>query len=80
MLKHTGEKPFNCTIFNAKFAQRCNLETLMLRRSGEKPFKCTLFNAKFTQRGGLKTHMLRHTGEKPFIKNTYADAHWGETV
>jgi len=62
MLKHTGENPFRCIIFNAEFTTSGNVNT----HTGEKPFNCTICNAEFSLRGNLKSYMLKHTEENPF--------------
>ncbi|KAB7501644.1 Zinc finger protein [Armadillidium nasatum] len=48
--KHTGEKPFICSVCSKTFASKQNLQVHMRIHTGEKPFKCLICFKEFKQR------------------------------
>lgn len=53
-----GEKPFNCTSCEARFAQKCQLVYHCRMHHGEeKPHKCDFCGAAFATSSNLKIHI-----------------------
>merc|ERR1712129_575043 len=70
--KHTGEKPFVCTVCEKKFAQKSNLDTHMRSKHGislfkRKQNKCPHCKYSTENINNLNKHIRTHTGEKPFV-------------
>ena len=62
MMKHIGEKPYECVEWG-KIIQACNLSQHMLIHTREKPHTCTECEAKFSKAGNLYKQIVTHTGE-----------------
>nr|XP_054932131.1 gastrula zinc finger protein XlCGF8.2DB-like isoform X2 [Dermacentor andersoni] len=69
LLTHTGERPFECTICLARFAQVATLSNHMRRHSGEKPYQCAICPYRSASRSSMLYHIKNHTGDKPFACN-----------
>ncbi|KAK4878608.1 hypothetical protein RN001_011114 [Aquatica leii] len=69
MRKHTGEKPFQCSICDYSSRESGCLKIHMYKHTGEKPFKCNICDYCSITVSHLKMHMRKHTGEKPFQCN-----------
>ncbi|RXG68526.1 Zinc finger protein [Armadillidium vulgare] len=55
--RHTGEKPYNCTICPKSFATKSDLNVHMRVHTGERPYKCTICSKTFTQSCSRSLHM-----------------------
>ncbi|KAL7648198.1 UNVERIFIED_CONTAM: hypothetical protein RMT77_000101 [Armadillidium vulgare] len=58
--KHTGEKPFSCSICQMNFTEKCKLNQHTRTHTGEKPFQCDICLKGFGQSTQLKVHMYNH--------------------
>ncbi|KAB7501744.1 Early growth response protein 1, partial [Armadillidium nasatum] len=58
--KHTGEKPFTCSICQMNFTEKCKLNQHTRTHTGEKPFQCDICLKGFGQSFQLKVHMYNH--------------------
>lgn len=67
---HTGEKPFICTVCDAKFNRRDKLKRHELVHDPIKKYKCPLIvngcTREFNRPDKLKAHILTHSGLKPY--------------
>jgi uncharacterized C2H2 Zn-finger protein len=64
--KHTGEKPFKCTLCNYASVEISKLRRHFRSHTGERPFKCEECGKCFADSFHLKRHRFSHTGEKPY--------------
>mmetsp|Transcript_16101 Transcript_16101/g.11348 ORF Transcript_16101/g.11348 Transcript_16101/m.11348 type:complete len:123 (-) Transcript_16101:1588-1956(-) len=60
MRRHSGERPFKCSLCNLTFMRSSTLKIHMRWHTGEKPYKCEQCGKGFTESGNLKTHMKTH--------------------
>ncbi|XP_041664515.1 zinc finger and SCAN domain-containing protein 2-like isoform X2 [Cheilinus undulatus] len=66
VMRHSIEKPFDCSGCRRNFIWRAEMVTQMKIRTGEKTLKCSVCGKTFSQRLHLKQHSFVHTGVKPF--------------
>lgn len=66
MRKHTGDRPFQCSVCPRSFAQKGNYQRHLQTHTGEKPFVCTCCDKHFASNDHLKRHERSHTGERPY--------------
>jgi len=59
---HNNERPYTCTVCDAKFARSSTLKIHSHTHTGLKPHKCPYLSCgrKFSERGNMKTHMKIH--------------------
>lgn len=55
--RHTGEKPYKCTICSKSFATKSDLTVHMRVHTGERPYKCNVCFKTFTQSCSRSLHM-----------------------
>ncbi|XP_042149145.1 zinc finger protein 7-like isoform X1 [Ixodes scapularis] len=75
--KHTGERPFCCSVCEMAFAEIDTLQTHMRTHTGEKPYRCEVCQKSFVKNSRLVIHKRVHTGEKPYqcgiCEKTFSD-------
>jgi len=67
--RHSGEKPFECTVCGTRFSRPDNLAKHREIHSGsraDQSFKCHLCGMVCSASGSLNVHMRVHTGDKPY--------------
>ncbi|XP_019484390.1 PREDICTED: zinc finger and SCAN domain-containing protein 5B [Hipposideros armiger] len=64
--KHTGERPFKCTLCLKGFVQSSDLRAHQRIHTGEKPYSCRFCLKQFTHDSTLRSHERVHTNEKPY--------------
>ena len=62
MLKHSGEKPFQCSMCCRGFTEKDTMIKHERTYTGERPYVCAQCGREFTQRYRLTTHMRMHAG------------------
>ena len=71
--KHSGEKPYQCTICGKKFTRNSYVQRHFRTHTGLKPFNCKLCTTSFSQRSHLTTHLnsIHSTimGKAPYFCN-----------
>lgn len=70
--KHTGERPFVCTVCNMSFDRNFTLKNHMLTHA-EKSFVCSVCGKAFSTRGGLNNHERLHFKDPAKAKKVGAE-------
>ncbi|XP_071483323.1 uncharacterized protein [Diadema antillarum] len=64
---HTGEKPYECEICQARFIQSINLKRHILSyHKDEEPYACDICGKRFRVLVYLKSHEVTHSQDRPF--------------
>ena len=66
MRRHTGEKPFSCTVCRSAFSEMSHLKCHMRTHTRDKPFSFEVCGAAFEA-----GHLLISTGEHALVKNYF---------
>ncbi|XP_055936713.1 zinc finger protein 107-like [Argiope bruennichi] len=56
--KHTGERPFNCTLCCQNFMRKSQMKNHMITHSEERPYKCHICGKGFKRKDSIKPHMI----------------------
>lgn len=65
--KHSGEKPFKCSLCNAAFAYSATYKRHMSLHTGEKPFKCDLCPFVTAHSESLAYHRTTHASREALM-------------
>ena len=60
--RHSGERPYICTVCKEKFMRSSILKIHMRKHTGKKSFKCHKCERAFSKSGHLRTHLRVHVG------------------
>ena len=75
LMTHTGEKPYQYTLYNKTFPRKSKLDRHMMTPTGEKPYQSTQCDRAFSRTSNLDTHMRTHTGRNhikaPCVKKNH---------
>ncbi|KAK1171464.1 GDNF-inducible zinc finger protein 1-like [Acipenser oxyrinchus oxyrinchus] len=68
MRTHTGEKPYQCSVCNGRFAQpsQLKLHVRLVALNQLRLYKCDMCEKNFSTKQYLKCHKRCHLGAKPF--------------
>ena len=61
--RHTGEKPYQCNLFDKAFRYTRNLAVHLRSHSGEKQYHSNFFGISFSDSSHFIRHMRAHIGE-----------------
>ncbi|KRT79788.1 zinc finger protein [Oryctes borbonicus] len=64
MMRHSGEKPYQCTECSKRFIGKPQLKQHLLVHSGLKPFVCSVCAKAFNNHYNLQVHERIHKGDK----------------
>ena len=62
--RHTGEKHYQCNLYDKAFRYTKNLAVHLMSHSGEKQYQYTLFGMSFSDSSYFIRHMRAHIEEK----------------
>ena len=63
--KHTGEKPFECSVCKMRFKQSGTLRDHMMTHTGEKRYACPVCDYKCIQCTDMTKHLKKHGNVPP---------------